>query len=158
MGTRSLTHVYDDDGKTILLTMYRQMDGYPSGLGQELVDFLFGKRSKNGTYKNPMVVVNGFGSGTPKKAANGMGCLAALLVSRLKGDQIGSVYIYPPGSTDCGEEYVYSIRLGDPVVGKTGHATGNTVKVTFHSTYKVDREVEQSLPEYLAAEALANKE
>ena len=38
MGTRSLTFVYED--KTPILNMYRQFDGYPSGHGQELADFL----------------------------------------------------------------------------------------------------------------------
>jgi len=31
MGTRSLTHVYHDD--KVILTLYRQFDGYPEGLG-----------------------------------------------------------------------------------------------------------------------------
>ena len=39
MGTRSLTFVYDENGAKIL-NMYRQMDGYPSGHGKELAEFL----------------------------------------------------------------------------------------------------------------------
>ena len=38
MGTRSLTYVYD--GQTPIMCMYRQYDGYLSGHGQELANFL----------------------------------------------------------------------------------------------------------------------
>jgi hypothetical protein len=104
MGTRSLTHIKDDvweDGQQpgpTIVTIYRQMDGYPSGHGKELAKFLAGR-----------TIVNGFGSGTPGKASNGMGCLAATLVGHLKGDSIGGIYLYPPDSEDCGEEYIYTI-------------------------------------------------
>jgi hypothetical protein len=98
MGTRSLTHVLDEDESTVLVTIYRQMDGYPTGHGQDLADFLTGR-----------TLVNGFGSGTPDKASNGMGCLAASLVGTLKGGEIGGIYIEPPGSKDHGEDYVYTV-------------------------------------------------
>lgn len=49
MGTRSLTFVYDEDGEKIV-NMYRQMDGYPSGHGLELAEFL-----------EPITMVNGIG-------------------------------------------------------------------------------------------------
>ncbi len=43
MGTRSLTYVYDarknDKDGQALCCFYRQMDGYPSGLGQELAEY-----------------------------------------------------------------------------------------------------------------------
>ena len=39
MGTRSLTYVYDDNNDPIIC-MYRQFDGYPTGHGSELADFL----------------------------------------------------------------------------------------------------------------------
>ena len=97
MGTRSLTHVLDDDSEAVLVTIYRQMDGYPSGLGEHLAVFLRGRG-----------LVNGFGIDTPAKASNGMGCLAASLVAELK-DGIGGIYLEPPGSQDHGEEYVYTI-------------------------------------------------
>jgi hypothetical protein len=51
MGTRSLTYVYGGDRETKpLVCMYRQFDGYPSGHGQELIDFL-----------KPIRLVNGLG-------------------------------------------------------------------------------------------------
>lgn len=104
MGTRSLTEVYDEPwGRRKprrLVTIYRQMDGYPDGIGREIADFL-----------SDRTIVNGFGTNTPQKANNGMGCLAAQLVAHLKGDEIGSVYLYPPGSRDVGEEYIYTITI-----------------------------------------------
>jgi hypothetical protein len=105
MGTRSLTHIKDDvweEGETpkTIVTIYRQMDGYPEGLGAELAEFLA-----------PFTIVNGFGGGDPTPVANGMGCLAAQVVAHLK-DGVGSVYLYPPDSEDCGEEYVYTIAGG----------------------------------------------
>ena len=39
MGTRSLTFVYDEDGRKII-NMYRQYDGYPSGHGKDLAESL----------------------------------------------------------------------------------------------------------------------
>jgi len=98
MGTRSLTHVEDDDG-TVLVTIYGQMDGYPTGMGEDLAKFLRGR-----------TVVNGFGINTPAKASNGMGCLAASLVTFLKAPAgIGGIYLCPPASSDCGEEYTYCV-------------------------------------------------
>jgi hypothetical protein len=117
MGTRSTTHVYEIDiplgashtkvalkkHKPIkVLTLYRQFDGYPSGHGQDLVDFM----------KN-MTIVNGFGlddkAGTH---ANGVGCFAAQLVKYLK-DGIGGVYITRPKAER--QQYNYHIYVqGDP--------------------------------------------
>lgn len=100
MSTRSLTHVYED-GK-ILLTFYRQSDGYPEGHGRELAKFLDGFR-----------IVNGL-CGDEGKVANGMPCLAAFLVAHFK-DGPGGIYIYPAGASDCSEEYVYRVRVSRPV-------------------------------------------
>jgi hypothetical protein len=104
MGTRSLTIVKDGEGKKDLLTIYRQFDGYLSGHGKDLKNFLASR-----------VLVNGLGRHDEKIEANGMGCLAAQLVSILKtggeGERInpGGIYIYPNGSHDVGEEYIYII-------------------------------------------------
>jgi len=97
MGTRGLVNVVDEQGDT-LLTVYRQYDCYPSGLGQELKDLLGNSD-----------ITNGFnGSQKAPKTFNGFGCLAAWLVKSLK-DQIGDVYIYPPNMTNIGEEYIYTL-------------------------------------------------
>ena len=42
MGTRSITHIRDND--TTLVTLYRQYDGYPSGMGVDLAEQLVGLR------------------------------------------------------------------------------------------------------------------
>jgi hypothetical protein len=97
MGTRSLTVVMDQ-GKEIVC-MYRQFDGYPSGLGQELRDFLSKRK-----------IVNGFSAGDSRNF-NGIGCLAAQVVAHFKKG-IGNVYLYAPGTRDVGEEYVYTITRG----------------------------------------------
>ena len=108
MGTRSLTHViatYKDSNnkksKTTLLTMYRQFDGYLSGMGADLVEFLKGSR-----------VVNGLGMDdiNSKRVFNGAGCLAAQLVAHFK-QGAGGFYIEPPNAKNCGEEYTYDIEV-----------------------------------------------
>jgi len=82
MGTRSLTYVYD--GKTPIMCMYRQFDGYLSGHGQELANFL-----------NELTIDNGI-SGKPKlfSFANGMGDLAAQMIVWFKKTP-GGFYIHP---------------------------------------------------------------
>lgn len=99
MGTRSTTTIKDENGKT-LVTLYRQFDGYPTGHGQELADFLKAR-----------TLVNGFGMDmTAKTHANGMGCLAAQLITYLKGDQIGNVYVTEAGDS---QEYNYTVYPKD---------------------------------------------
>ena len=94
MGTRSLTFVYDGDVPVI--NIYRQYDGYPSGHGHELAQFLDSK-----------TLVNGYGEQNSFEA-NGMGCLAAQLIVQLKHG-VGGIYIYPVSSTDCFQEYEYHV-------------------------------------------------
>jgi hypothetical protein len=108
MGTRSLTHVietYKDNGKKkkqTLLTMYRQYDGYPSGHGADLVEFLEGSRVVNGYTSSDMV--------SEKRVFNGTGCLAAQLVAHFKKG-IGGFYLHRPNTKDCGENYTYDIEV-----------------------------------------------
>ena len=94
MGTRSLTFVYDGDVPVI--NIYRQYDGYPSGHGHELAQFLDSK-----------TLVNGYGEQNSFEA-NGMGCLAAQLIVQLKHG-VGGIYIYPVSSTDCFQDYEYHV-------------------------------------------------
>lgn len=106
MGTRSLTVFVEtwEDPKTKkrqereLAVMYRQMDGYPTGHGDELKEFL-----------KDMHVVNGLSSGQPKKIANGMGCLACQVIGHFKKEP-GHFYLDAAGTRDCGEEYIYTLR------------------------------------------------
>jgi len=95
MGTRSLT-IFKDDNKEIGV-MYRQYDGYPSGHGIELSEFL-----------SDMIIVNGLSSDQPNKVANGMGCLSAQVVAHFK-DEPGNIYLYAPNTRHVWEEYIYEI-------------------------------------------------
>lgn len=109
MGTRSLTYVYDgplvdgDVEQKPIVCMYRQYDGYPSGHGQELTEFL-----------SKMTVTNGYNSTQEAPTwANGMGCLAAQLVARFK-EGIGGIYLQEPTlGQDSGQEYEYHIYTAD---------------------------------------------
>ena len=93
MGTRSTTTVLSNGQP--LVNMYRQMDGYPSGHGTDLYDFL-----------KDIKMVNGIGGDT-ENIANGAGCLAAQLVERFKRGP-GDIYLVPLGQE---EEYNYFIDV-----------------------------------------------
>ena len=114
MGTRSLTFVYDGDVPVI--NIYRQYDGYPSGHGHELAQFLDSK-----------TLVNGYGEQNSVEA-NGMGCLAAQLIVQLKHG-VGGIYIYPVSSTDCFQDYEYHV-YEDKVIVK------NPTAVIFEGTWE----------------------
>lgn len=96
MGTRSLTIILDEE-RTEICVLYRQYDGYPTGHGAELKNFL-----------SEFKIVNGYGSNDLSKTANGMGCLAAQIIGHFKSG-IGGFYLYPAESRDCGEEYIYTV-------------------------------------------------
>lgn len=137
MGTRCLTHFRDKS--KIFCTLYRQMDGYPDGHGQELADFLSGFKVVNG--------INSRDEEECPKLANGLGCLAAQVISHFKTDtshydkmhemlqhmaknlsdrpefqiqalkprikrdfRVGSFYMHPAGD-DSGVDYVYTVYL-----------------------------------------------
>ena len=108
MGTRSLTFVYEEKSRTPIMCMYRQMDGYPSGHGKDLVDFL-----------EPITIVNGIPFlNEPKSLANGAGCLAAQMVYHFKDGQVGGIYLLPTGTKDAGQDYVYKITV--PIIDWKG--------------------------------------
>ena len=101
MGTRSLTKFYEsfNSKKDVpFAVMYRQFDGYPDGHGRELAEFLVKRK-----------LVNGIGGrDSSRNAANGMGCLAAQVVSEFKGGEIGGIYLTDDG--DHGQDYVYEVH------------------------------------------------
>ena len=102
MGTRCLTYVYE--GNSPLICLYRQFDGYPSGHGAELANFLKGIKLGNGIADNPKM----------GKFANGMGCLAAQLVAHFK-KSVGGFYIHLV--TDSGGvDYEYHVYANKVVV------------------------------------------
>lgn len=132
MGTRSLTIIKDPETKTDLLTIYRQMDGYPAAHGRELKEFLCSRRLVNG--------LSGQKLEEGQVEANGMGCLAAQLVAHLKttqhsvydqathkqtpGPHAGNIYIYKNGSKDVGEEWLYIVK-----------ACGSTTELAVYNYY-----------------------
>jgi hypothetical protein len=94
MGTRSLT-VFKD-GEDEVVVMYRQFDGYPTGHGADLKTWAKGK-----------TLVNGMGR-DDGKIWNGVGCMAAACVAHFKSEP-GGFYLYPAGTRDAGEDYVYTL-------------------------------------------------
>ena len=121
MGTRSLTFVYDNN-KEPMLNMYRQFDGYPSGHGSELAEFL----------NSFDAIVNGIPVGDKRKMANGMGCLAAQMIANFKTD-VGGFYIYPVTAKDCGQDYEYHVYENRLVVK-------NPTEVMFSGSWKEFRD------------------
>ena len=104
MGTRSLTYVYD--GETPIMCMYRQYDGYLSGHGQELANFL-----------NELQMGQGI-SGKPElfTFANGMGDLAAQMIVWFKKTP-GGFYIHPIElNQDAFQDYEYHVYENKVVV------------------------------------------
>ena len=101
MGTRALTFVYD--GSTPIVNMYRQYDGYPSGHGLELAQFLTRGRLVNGL------------SGKDEVVFNGMGCLAAAMIANFK-ETPGGFYIHPVTETECGQDYEYHVYQSTEVM------------------------------------------
>ena len=111
MGTRSLTFVYDEDGEKII-NLYRQYDGYPTGHGQELAEFLN--------------TVNSY---------NGSGCLAAQLVSFFKKEPM-QFYLYPTSAEDCGQDYEYHVYTKNGIHVKIMNCGWNVFGQTQDDTYE----------------------
>lgn len=99
MGTRSLTYVFD--GEEPIVCMYRQFDGYPSGHGKDLAEFL-----------KPIEIVNGLRPGSDNKTiANGAGCLAAQMIAQFKNEP-GGIYLQSVNDKDYSWiDYVYKIHV-----------------------------------------------
>lgn len=97
MGTRSTTHIYNGkiNKKNHLVSIYRQFDGYLSGYGIDLINYL-----------SSMTVVNGYNSSQENgQYANGMGCLSAQLIKHFK-EGIGGCCIT---NSDDSQEYDYHV-------------------------------------------------
>jgi hypothetical protein len=101
MGIRSIVRV--KEGKATLVTIYRQYDGYPSGMGDDIKKIL-----NNGQAR----ITNGFsGNDKAPELFNGAGCLSAYLVGQLKENKIGNTYIFPNSTKDAGQDYEYVITI-----------------------------------------------
>ena len=114
MGTRSLT-VFTDEDDTEIVVMYRQMDGYPTGHGQDLADFL-----------KQFQLVSGIpvSDKTLPMMANGMSCLAAQTIMHFKQklgggygkevtSSVGAIYLHPAGTRHVGTCYTYYVSMTD---------------------------------------------
>jgi hypothetical protein len=124
MGTRANIKVYQyGKDSPVLVSIYQQDSGYFNGVGKDLQEFLDG-----------YTIVNGISSDTPEKAANGMGCLAAQLVSHLK-TEIGGTYLT---RSDDVQEYNYHIYVKKGKLHLEGHTIGNYEKKKFKIKSKVD--------------------
>ena len=78
--------------------MYRQFDGYPSGHGKELYEFL-----------KPFTITNGISGGAKLgNSANGIGCLAGQLVCHFK-KEVGNVYLHSVTEKNCGQDFEYHV-------------------------------------------------
>jgi hypothetical protein len=104
MGTRSLTTFIQSwtdeetkkEKKSEIVTMYRQYDGYPSGHGKDLAEFLVQGK-----------LVNGIGMSEKQLVFNGMGCLSAQVVAHFK-DGAGGIYLQR-ANKDSWEDYRYHV-------------------------------------------------
>ena len=112
MGTACITTIRE--GGVDLARIYRQSDGYPTGHGKELKEIL-----------GSMKIVNGFQSEMEMgEYANGLGCMAAQLVARLK-KRIGGIYLEPSDEywsylleADIGGQIILTVYAdGKPVFG-----------------------------------------
>lgn len=125
MGTRSLTKVIqtwtDESGKKQrkpFTTMYRQYDGYMSGHGADLAEWLSG-----------YALVNGIPMDKSGPMFNGMDCLAAQMFVHFKASgckddgtpsaHVGNFYCMHPDAKNCGEEYLYEISEIDKQIHLT---------------------------------------
>ena len=96
MSTRALTVVYNNYDEP-LVVIYCYSDGYPEGHGADLARIL-----------KDRAIVNGIEIPGQKNASNGMGCLAATIVAKLKKG-IGEIYLRSDSERDYGQDYEYHI-------------------------------------------------
>ena len=99
MGTRHLTVFQDTKDGDEFAVMYGHWDGYPEGHGKDLSEFLRGKTLVNGIS----------GDADRNKIFNGMNNLAAAVVAQFYNEPCASFHLYPAGTRDCWEEYIYTI-------------------------------------------------
>lgn len=99
MGTRSATFFID--GNQTVCHLYRQYDGYPSGHGVDLARAC------------DVRLCNGYSREQAEgRWANGIGCLAATVVAKLKTG-IGNVYLHGIDENPSDwVEYVYVVTTG----------------------------------------------
>lgn len=128
MGTRSLTILKHED--TEIAVLYRQYDGYISGMGADIVEALGGKK-----------VVNGISDWATQ--INGGYDMAVQLISWLKYESTisrkydptpinsaGGFYLYPPGERGGGYQYTLTCRKDRIDVECEGYTSAEYFKGT----------------------------
>ena len=119
MSTRSITILRDGNSNSEIAVLYRHHDGYPSGHGADIAKALGGKQVSHGIREDSVI--------------NGAGDMAVQLIAWLKQDSTvnapyrprainsaGGLYLWPPGTRNCGEEYTYTITCTSPGNDRTG--------------------------------------
>lgn len=116
MGTRSRTQVLDSNGD-IIVSMYRQYDGYPAGAGADLINFIQSGK-----------VVNGLG-GDSGRVFNGIEDFAAQMVAHFKTEPGGFYLMAPKTRQELAEdifiEYVYTVSFVEEAGERFGKIKGD---------------------------------
>lgn len=100
MSTRSLTRIKTPNGT--LVAIYRQMDGYPTGMGADLKKILGKMKVGIGARKSP-------------NYSNETGELAAKLIQKLKAaNPSGNIYLTAPNATASGEDAQWEYEVTNP--------------------------------------------
>lgn len=107
MGTHSyiIMRVKHGEKWEIYCKLYQQYDGYPKGVGMDLLNFLVVKK-----------LVNGFNN-RDQNQANGAGCLFAQIISHFKHG-VGGAYICNPNDDDL-EYYNYYVDVDETALSIT---------------------------------------
>ena len=120
MGTRSKTSFIKkvEDKQVHLVSIYQQYDGYISGVGHEIADYILNKELVNGI---PL-------SHNESNIANGFDCLVAQFIRDFKKD-VGGLYIT---TEDNIQEYNYDIIFDNDLYFSDTHVDyeiNNYIKV-----------------------------
>ena len=106
MSTRSITHIHEMKSmefakERIVCSFYRHCDGYPTGHGDDLANWLKGKSLVNG-------ISDGF---NPNTMFNRAGTMAVKLMNHIQ--DISGCEVIPTGASNRGEEFTYDIYFRD---------------------------------------------
>jgi hypothetical protein len=134
MGTRALVILKEPDN-TELTVIYSQWDGYPAGLGWELGEILGEYEVGNGIPGDKKVFSKPFANGIPELAMHlicelkakeweaaentakvvgeGSYPMPADQYPKQLGHKPGGYYLYPAGTRDTGEEWLYFVKEGE---------------------------------------------
>ena len=133
MGTRSITHVHEMDelGGNIVCSFFRSWDGYPSGHGKDLAEWLKGKNLVNGR------------TGREKHGRdfNRAGEMAVKLMNHIQ--EKSGCEVVPTGASDYGEEFTYDIyfRNGNFYLAVDGEHSFPEFRVDQYDGEKLENEL-----------------